>query len=316
MKLSFVIPCYRSEKYIAKTIYEIRTKMLERKDTEYEIIAVNDGSPDHVFEVLKKLTVEISELIVINLATNFGQENARMAGLRHVSGDYIVCLDDDGQCPMNELWRLIEPLEQGADMSIAKYSEKKQSRFKNFGSYINSKMTHWLLKMPKNIEMSNFFAFNRMLCDQIIQYMNPYPFITGLVFRSTQNVFNVQMEERERTEGTTGYTLKKLLGLWLNGFTNFSVKPLRVADITGMICAVFGFVFGLSVVIRKLFTPDMLIGYASIIAAIFFIGGLIMLLLGLIGEYIGRIFICLNQTPQYVIREIVTNKKEEIPETQ
>lgn len=316
MKLSFVIPCYRSEKYIAKTIYEIRTKMLERKDTEYEIIAVNDGSPDHVFEVLKKLTVEISELIVINLATNFGQENARMAGLRHVSGDYIVCLDDDGQCPMNELWRLIEPLEQGADMSIAKYSEKKQSRFKNFGSYINSKMTHWLLKMPKNIEMSNFFAFNRMLCDQIIQYMNPYPFITGLVFRSTQNVVNVQMEERERTEGTTGYTLKKLLGLWLNGFTNFSVKPLRVADITGMICAVFGFVFGLSVVIRKLFTPDMLIGYASIIAAIFFIGGLIMLLLGLIGEYIGRIFICLNQTPQYVIREIVTNKKEEISETQ
>ena len=316
MKLSFVIPCYRSEKYIAKTIYEIKTKMLERKDTEYEIIAVNDGSPDHVFEVLKKLIVDIPELIVINLSTNFGQENARMAGLRHISGDYIVCLDDDGQCPMNELWRLIEPLEQGADMAIAKYLEKKQSRFKNFGSYINSKMTHWLLKMPKNIEMSNFFAFNRMLCDQIIQYMNPYPFITGLVFRSTQNVVNVQMEERERTEGTTGYTLKKLIGLWLNGFTNFSVKPLRVADITGMICAIFGFVFGLSVVIRKLFTPDMLIGYASIIAAIFFIGGLIMLLLGLIGEYIGRIFICLNQTPQYVIREIVANKKEEIPKTQ
>lgn len=310
MKLSFVIPCYRSEKYIANTINEIRTKMLEREGMQYEIIAVNDGSPDNVFEVLKELSMDIPELIAINLSTNFGQENARMAGLRHTSGEYIVCLDDDGQCPINDLWKLIEPLENGMDMSIAKYPIKKQSRFKNWGSYINSKMTHWLLKMPKDIEMSNFFAFNRMLCNQIVQYVNPYPFITGLVFRSTQSVVNVQMEERERTEGTTGYTLRKLLALWLNGFTNFSVKPLRIADVAGMIFAVFGFLFGIIVIIRKLLIPDMLAGYASIIAAMFFIGGLIMVLLGLVGEYIGRIFICLNQTPQYVIREIVTNKDE------
>lgn len=314
MKLSFVIPCYRSEKYIDKTIYEIINKMRERKELQYEIIAVNDGSPDKVFEVLKRLSISIPELSVINLSTNFGQENARMAGLRYSSGDYIICLDDDGQCPMDELWNLLEPLEKGMDMSIAKYPKKKQSGFKNFGSFINNKMTHWLLKMPKDIEMSNFFAFNRMLCDQITQYLNPYPFITGLVFRNTQSVVNVDMEERERTEGTTGYTFKKLIALWLNGFTNFSVKPLRVADIIGMASAFFGFVFGIVVIIRKILMPDMLAGYASLMAAMFFLGGLNMLLLGLVGEYVGRIFICLNQAPQYVIREIVTNKSDDCDE--
>lgn len=311
MKISFVIPCYRSERYIARTIGDIRTKMAEHGEWKYEIIAVNDGSPDHVFEVLKELTLKIPELTVINLSENFGQENARMAGLRHTSGDVIVCMDDDGQCPIHELWRLIQPLQEGMDISIAKYAKKKQSKFKNVGSFINHKMTHWLIKMPKDIEMSNFFAFNRMLCDQIIQYKNPYPFITGLIFRSTQSVINVPMEENERTEGTTGYTLKKLISLWLNGFTNFSVKPLRVADITGMICSAFGFLFGVVVIIRKLLIPNILIGYSSMIASLFFIGGIIMLLLGIVGEYVGRIFICLNQTPQYVIREIVSSKKEE-----
>lgn len=316
MKLSFVIPCYRSEAFIANTISEIRETMAQRTDIHYEIIAVNDGSPDNVFEVLKELAKKWKELVVIDLSMNFGQENARLAGINYSSGDYIVCLDDDGQCPMSEVWRLIEPLQEGYDVSIARYPEKKQSAFKNFGSRVNSIMTHWLLKMPESIEMSNFFAFNKRMRSEIIRYKNPYPFITGLFFRATQRVINVEMEERERTQGTTGYTLRKLVGLWLNGLTNFSVKPLRVADGLGIVFALIGFAFGLITIIRKLLQPDMLAGYASIIAAIFFVGGILMLLLGMIGEYIGRIYLCLNQMPQYVIRQVVSFSEEKQCEEQ
>ena len=316
MKLSFVIPCYRSETYITDTIFEIRATMAQRTDIHYEIIAVNDGSPDNVFEVLKELAKKWKELVVIDLSMNFGQENARLAGINYSSGDYIVCLDDDGQCPMSEVWRLIEPLQEGYDVSIARYPEKKQSAFKNFGSRVNSIMTHWLLKMPESIEMSNFFAFNKRMRSEIIRYKNPYPFITGLFFRATQRVINVEMEERERTQGTTGYTLRKLVGLWLNGLTNFSVKPLRVADGLGIVFALIGFAFGLITIIRKLLQPDMLAGYASIIAAIFFVGGILMLLLGMIGEYIGRIYLCLNQMPQYVIRQVVSFSEEKQCEEQ
>lgn len=305
MKLSFVIPCYRSETYITETISEIRETMAQRTDIDYQIIAVNDGSPDRVIDVLRALAQEWKELLVIDLMMNFGQENAMLAGINYATGDYVVCLDDDGQCPMHEIWRLLAPLQDGYDVSIARYPVKKQSAFKNFGSKVNSITTHWLLKMPKDVEMTNFFAFSRKIRDEIIRYKNPYPFITGLFFRVTQNVVNVEMEERERTQGTTGYTLGKLIGVWLNGFTNFSIKPLRVADGLGIIFAIFGFAFGLITIIRKLLNPDMLAGYASIFSAIFIVGGILMLLLGMIGEYIGRIYLCLNQMPQYVVREVI-----------
>ena len=311
MKLSFVIPCYRSETYITDTILEIRQTMAQRPDVAYQIIAVNDGSPDNVIQVLRELSLKWNELIVIDLMMNFGQENARLAGLNYASGDYIVCLDDDGQCPMNQVWRLIEPLQKGYDVSIARYPRKKQSAFKNFGSKINSMMTHWLLKMPKSVEMSNFFAFNSCMRDEIIRYKNPYPFITGLFFRVTQKVVNVEMEERERIQGTTGYTLGKLIGLWLNGLTNFSLKPLRIADGMGVLFALMGFAFGVFTVVRKIINPEMLAGYASMIAAIFFVGGILMLLLGMLGEYVGRIYLCLNQMPQYVVREVIGAEKSE-----
>lgn len=308
MKISFIIPCYRSENTIEAVIKEITVKMQERVEFDYEIITVNDCSPDNVWKKLCDLTKEFKHLKAINLNRNYGQESARLAGLKMATGNYAVCLDDDGQCPMDYLWDLLSPLEMGAaDMVVAKYPHKKQSWFKNFGSKINHFMTHQLLDMPAGLEMSNFFAMNKILYKSILEYKNPYPFITGLVCNVTQNIVNVPMEERERFDGTTGYTFKKLLGLWMNGFTNFSIVPLRIADLLGIICAFVGFAFGLISIVRKIVFPEILLGYTSLIASIFFVGGILMLLLGMIGEYIGRIFICINNVPQYVVKETITN---------
>ncbi len=309
--LSFVIPCYRSQYTISDVVSEIIRKCSERKDFDYEIICVNDGSPDNVWNVIRDYAKDDNRVIGINLNRNFSQSNAQMAGLGYANGDIIVCLDDDGQCPIDRLWDLIAPIERDeGDMTFAKYPQKKQSLFKNFGSRINQYTTHFLLDLPKDVETSNFWAINRLLCSQIVQYTNPFPFITGIVCNATKRIINVPMEERERVSGTTGYTFKKLLHLWMNGFTNFSVVPLRVASFLGVICSMIGFIAGLISVIRKIVSPDILTGYTSIIATVLFVGGIIMLLLGMIGEYVGRIFICINKTPQYVIREVINGNHD------
>lgn len=301
-KLSFVIPCYGSEKTITSVIEEIIDTVSSRNP--YEIICVNDCSPDNVYEVLKKLARDNNRIKVLSLAKNFGQHNALMAGYGEVTGDIIISLDDDGQTPAKECYKLINQLNENNDVIYARYKEKKHSIFKNFGSRIAALMGQILLEVPKDLYVSSYFVCKRYVIDEIIKYKNPYSYLCGLILRTTKKIRNVDIEHREREIGETGYTFTKLLGIWLNGFTAFSVKPLRIATILGMICSMFGFAYGIWVIIKKLFINDSTpMGYSSMMAAIVFIGGMIMIMLGLIGEYIGRIYISINNAPQYVIRE-------------
>lgn len=305
-KLSFVIPCYNSSLTVPGVISEIGRTVAERSGVEYEIVAIVDGSPDDVFSILKDIAATDSHIKIIELAKNFGQANALMAGYNYTSGDIIVTLDDDGQCPLDHLWDLIQPVATGeADMSVARYPEKKQSLVKNAGSALNGFMARVVMGFPKDFEMSNYYAFDRLVLNQIIKYKNPFPYLSGLAFSATRRIVNVPMEERERAAGSTNYTMRKLINLWLNGFTSFSVAPLRIADVLGLVCALAGFLYGMYVVLRKLLFNDIVAGYASLLAGVLFVGGVIMILLGLIGEYVGRIFICINQSPQFVVREIV-----------
>lgn len=309
--ISFCIPCYRSELTIEAVIDEIKYEIKKQENKyQYEIVCAVDGSPDNVYQKLKFLAEKDDKIKVINLSKNFGQAGARMATLKYATGDYLVCLDDDGQCPMNHFWDLFKPIIDGKDVSIAKYEKKKQSLFKNIGSSLNKYTTHSLLDVDKEFKMSNFFILTRYIAEELLKYTNPYPFMTGLITRSTNNIELVEMDDRERFSGTTGYTLKTLLSHWLNGFTSFSIKPLRISSLIGVICAFFGFDFGIYSIIRKIIVPDIQVGWTSIIAILLFIGGLIMLMLGMIGEYIGRIYISLNNAPQYVVRDTINIDEE------
>lgn len=301
--ISFILPCYGSEKTLEAVIDEIKTVVGQKKEYDYEIIAVNDCSPDGVWELIKRLAANDSRIKGIDFAKNRNRPGAVMAGLSNSKGDFCVVMDDDGQCPTPELWKLIQPLREGYDVSIASYPERKQSRFKNFGTEVNKMMTEVVIGRPKNLQFTNFMVMKRFVADKITEYKNPYPYMTGLLLRTTQHIANVPMEQRARLEGSTTFTFKKMLSLWMNGFTAFSVKPLRVADIVGVLSAVVGFIYTLITIVRKLVYPDIAVGYSSIMAAMLIIGGIIMFLLGIIGEYIGRIYICINNSPQYVIRE-------------
>ena len=305
MKISFCIPCYRSEKTIETVIAGIHEAMSGHADYETEIVCAIDGSPDDVYGVLRKIAADDTTVKVINLSKNYGQPGARMASLQYATGDIHVCLDDDGQCPMENLWELIQPVLDGYDVSIARYPSKKQSAFKNFGSWLNEKMVHTLLDVPSDYYFSNFWVMQKFVTDEILQYPNPYPYITGLVAQITRSIAYVSMEEHDRLSGTTGYTFKKLVDSWLNGALNFSVKPVRMATLLGSTTAVVGFVVALVEIIRKLCGVDINMGFTSIISAILIVGGMQMIILGVLGEYIARTFISINKAPQYVVKNTI-----------
>ena len=309
-KVSFVIPCYRSALTIEKVVNEIQNAMDKLQKYSFEIILVNDCSPDDTFEVITKLCEENSNICGVNLAKNFGQHAALMAGFHQVTGDILVCLDDDGQTPADEVGKLLAEIEAGQDVVYASYDHKKHSMFRNFGSWVNEKMLQFLLGKPKELFVSSYFAARRFIVDEMLRYENAYPYVIGLVLRSTKKIVNVSVSHREREIGTSGYTLGKLLGLWFNGFTAFSTKPLRIATASGTVFAGLGFLYALYTIIKKFVNPAVPMGFSSIMSAILIIGGLILLVLGLVGEYIGRMYICMNNAPQFVVRDFIPAKEE------
>lgn len=323
--ISFVIPCYRSQGTIETVINEIRETINQKNATvrhseqssegtaakiparvfSYEIILVNDCSPDDVWSVIKRLVAEDHNIKGICLAKNFGQHCALMAGYAQATGDYVVSLDDDGQTPACETFKLVDELEKGYDVVYGYYEHAKQHLFRRFGSWTNKKMAEAIIGQPKTLKTTSFFIMKKFIVEEIVKYPHPFAYISGLVFRATKNLGNVEVGHRLRLEGESGYTIAGLIRLWINGFTAFSVKPLRAATFIGFLCAIIGLIAGGFVVYEKLMNPAVPLGYTSLLASMLFIGGMIMLLLGLIGEYVGRIYISINHSPQYVIREKV-----------
>ena len=303
--VSFVIPCYRSEKTLEAVINEIEETMNGSNDYDYEILLVNDGSPDNTWDVIRKIAAERDKdkVIGINFAKNFGQHAALMAGLGKSKGDYVVCLDDDGQTPANEVFKLLDALNDGSDAVYARYGHKQHSLFRNFGTAMNEWMASVMLGKPKELFVSSYFAVRRFVVDEMIKYESSYPYVIGLVLRTTKRIVNVDVNHRKREIGASGYTFSKLMALWINGFTAFSIKPLRIATLSGTIFAFLGFLYGIFTVIKKFVNPNVPVGFSALMSAMIFIGGMLMLMMGMVGEYLGRVYISQNRNPQYVIRE-------------
>lgn len=308
--ISFVIPCYRSEKTLEAVVDEIEQTMSGISAYDHEIILINDGSPDDTWGTIRKVAQRSSSVTGINLAKNFGQHAALMAGLNATKGDIVICLDDDGQTPAGEAGKLIEALENGADVAYARYSRKQHNLFRNFGTAMNEWMASVMLGKPKSLYVSSYFAARRFVVDEMVRYDGSFPYVIGLVLRTTRNIVNVDVTHRRREQGESGYTLTKLFALWINGFTAFSIKPLRIATFSGMVFAIFGFIYGIYTVIKKFVNPAVPVGFSALMSAVMFIGGMLMLMLGMIGEYLGRMYISQNENPQYVIRETTRDESK------
>ncbi|RJO60632.1 glycosyltransferase [candidate division WS5 bacterium] len=306
-KLSIVIPVYNAE----KTIYNLVEELIDNLDRHYqlEIVLVNDNSKDRSEEVCVLLYERYREIVKFySLSRNYGEHSAVMAGLNKATGDYAVIMDDDFQNPVSEVVKLVNnALENDHDVVYSFYEKKKHSLFRNLGSRFNDKIANVMLKKPKDLYLSSFKILNRFLIDEIIKYQGPYPYIDGLILQITDNIGKVKIEHHSRQEGRSGYTFNKLILLWLNMFTSFSILPLRVSIIFGFLFSFFGVVLGIYTVFEKLSNPDMPIGYTSLFVVVSVFAGVQLIMLGMVGEYIGRVFLSLNKRPQYTIKKTYEN---------
>lgn len=312
MLISIAIPCYNSSKTIGTVVDEIAETFACQSEHEYQIILVNDGSPkDNTFEVIKELCSKNKKIIGVDLSRNFGQASAKLAALNYVEGDCVVFMDDDGQHPAKYIIDIADKISEGYDLVYAHFPNKKHSLFKKITSFMHRKISEISGTKPKGIYVSAFQGWSRFIVDQVIKYKSPFPSTGGFIMKISSKVCNIEAEHRKRMEGSSGYTLKKLLNLWMDSLTNFSVVPLRVSTLLGFCFSIFGILYGIYIVLRKLFFPNIAAGYASIASIILVSSGIIMLILGFLGEYIGRMYMIMNQLPQYIIREVVRGENTE-----
>ena len=296
---------------------ELTQTLATREDRfDYELILVNDGSPDGLTGTILELCKQFPKIVFVNLSRNFGQHSALMAGFSRVRGDIVVCLDDDGQTPANECFKLVDKVLEGYDIVFAEYPRRQQNWFRNLGSGFNALCNQYFFNQPKSLHANSYYACLRFVVDAALLYPNPFPYVTGLLFQSVKTYAKVPVRHRARFEGESGYTLKTLIRLWLNGVTSFSIKPLRFANYLGWLTALFGFLFAVVIIVRKLLNPEMQTGWASTMALMLFLGGITIALIGIVGEYIGRIYLSINRQPQYVVRDVLDRRDAPTVEAQ
>ncbi|MCD8381611.1 MAG: glycosyltransferase family 2 protein [Clostridiales bacterium] len=304
MLVSIVIPCYYSEKTIRKVVEMVMAEFARNDGYTCEFVLVNDGSKDGTYAEIEKLAAEYPNVRGVNLMRNFGQHNALMCGLHYAVGDCVLGMDDDMQTHPSQIFRLIHKLEEGYDLVYGVYPERKNSAGKNLTSKINEVTSRIMLERPKGISSSNFWIITRAVQMETIKYDSYNPYIDGIFYRVTHNIGNVPVEHFKRESGVSGYTLRKLINLWLR-YWNYSVIPLRVSFFLGVFSVFAGVIIAILVVINKMIYPDVAVGWSSTLCVVVLLFGLVLLVLGVIGEYLGKIILILNNTPQYIIRETV-----------
>lgn len=305
---SIIIPCYKSSQTIRKVVEMTAAELENLNIHEYEFILVDDYSPDGgaTLDQLRALARDHAYVKVIALAKNSGQHNAVMAGLNYASGELLIAMDDDMQTHPSQLKYLLAEIDKGYDIVYGYYPQKKHSHFRNFGSFMNYFTVRILIGKPKDMKTSSYWVIRRFVRDYVVQYKSPYTHLQGLFLRTTRNISCIPIKHFDREVGESGYTFKKLIQLWSN-IMGYSVIPLRMATYCGYFFSLLSILGAVIVVIRKLLNPAMAMGWPSVMCAICFFSGIIMLFLGLIGEYLGRMFLGMNNQPQFVVRQIYTH---------
>jgi glycosyltransferase involved in cell wall biosynthesis len=302
MLISIVIPVYNSEKSISNIVRDLESVF--RESYQHEIILVNDGSRDDSDGVCRDLHSKFQGRVVyLELSRNFGEHNAVMAGLNIAKGDWVIIMDDDQQNPAEEAKKLTDyAISSNYEVIYAKYDDKKHGLGRNLGSWFNDKVANLMLQKPKELYLCSFKIISAKIVKEIICYELPFPYIDGIILSITRDIGTLKVKHGKRHEGKSGYTIGKLIHLWSNMFTNFSIIPLRIAIVCGFIFSGIGFVLGIYTVIEKIMNPEIPLGYASLFVAMSFFSGMILIALGMLGEYIGRIFLSINRRPQFVIK--------------
>ena len=304
MNVSIIVPVYGSAGCIEELVRRV-SEAFAVSGYAYEILLVNDGSLDDSWARIRDAAAQNRAVRGINLRRNFGQDNALMAGIRESKGDIVVVMDDDLQHDPRDAVMLARQVEAGFDVCFARFPDKKQALWKNLGSWLNDKMANTLVDKPRDLYLSPFKAICGEVAREVADYDGPFPYLDGLLFRITRNVTQVDVEHHHRFAGQSHYTFRRSVSVWLRVATLFSLFPLRVATVLGFVFALIGLFLALFFTVGKIFYPNEPVGWASLIVAVLVLGGIQLAALGIIGEYIGRIYLHLNRRPQYSVKEKV-----------
>lgn len=314
MKYSIIIPCYRSSHTIRQVVELTCEEMTRLGRTPFEMILVDDFSPDggETVKELIALSSEHDNITVVELARNAGQHNAIMAGLHYAEGDFIVLMDDDMQTHPSQLESLFVKFDEGYDVIYGYYPDKKHSAFRNFGSWVNYTTVRVLIGKPKDLRTSSYCMMRKYVRDSIIRYPAQYSHMQGLVLRtvSPAKIASVPIKHFERAYGTSNYSMRKLLSLWSN-IAGFSIVPLRMSRRAGELLSVIGLIGMIWLIVRKILHSTQILGWTSTMMAIIFFSGVILITLGVVGEYVGRMFLTIGNYPQFVVRDVYRGGKEQ-----
>jgi glycosyltransferase involved in cell wall biosynthesis len=303
-ELSLVIPVYNGSRTVGPLV-EQTAKIFG--STTFEIVLVNDGSEDDSEKVCAQLVERFPQNVTfVHLSRNFGEHSAVLAGFTHARGRYVAVLDDDGQNPPEEVVRMLDELKRkNYDVVYGHYIEKKHSWFRNLGSRFNDRIATLMLHKPKDLYLSSFKVMNRFLVNEIIKYRGPYPYTDGLIYRVTRNIGQIPVEHRVSQSGPSRYTFRRLVRLWLNMFLNFSIKPLRISVYVGLLASCLSLLSLIAILIDKLWiTKNVTLGIPTVLGSVVFFSGIQLMILGLVGEYLGRLYLDQTGTPQFVVRYV------------
>jgi undecaprenyl-phosphate 4-deoxy-4-formamido-L-arabinose transferase len=310
VELSFVIPVFNASGTVGRVVQRIHELYGEMS---IEVVLVNDGSHDDSESRCRELAEHYPQSVVfLHLARNFGEHSAVLAGLNHARGDYVAILDDDGQNPPDEVRRLYDAIRSGGhDVVYGRYRTKQHGWMRNLGSRFNDRVANLMLHKPPELYLSSFKVLNRFAVQEITRYKGAFPYIDGLILRATRNLGQVEVEHRSREGSESGYTLRKLMRLWLNMFLNFSITPLRLSALLGLFTSLVSLVLLVAIVIDKLYiNPELTHGLPTVLVVVVFFAGVQLVILGTIGEYLGRLFLDHSKSPQFVVRYVQRGSKQ------
>jgi glycosyltransferase involved in cell wall biosynthesis len=306
--ISIVVPVYNSQDCVP-ALHSAVKKALEQFGA-YELILVNDKSHDRSWQEIERVCALDNKVIGISFRKNFGQDNALIAGLSFAKGEYVVIMDDDLQHSPDDILKLYEECKKGYDVCFALFEEKKQKGWKNMGSWLNGKLAEKLLQKPNAIYLSPFKIIKREVVNEILKYPGAYPYIDATILTITSNLTQIPIEHHDRYKGKSNFSFIRSLSVFLNNMTNYSAYPLRLITKVGFTVSIFSILAGIAYLVDYMVSSHKVEGWITVVILIIFFGGLTVMCLGLIGEYIARIFMSVNKKPQYTLDKVVNYRKE------
>ena len=305
--LTIVVPVYRGAATVGLLVDALSRL---RPEGGMEIILVNDGSPDNSAASCRAAQTSTDMPVVyVEHTRNFGEHNAVMSGLRLARGAYVITMDDDLQNPPEEVVKLYDHARNGGwDVVYTRYASKKHAAWRNLGSAFANQVADWLLDKPKGLYLSSFRCMSQMVVQSVTAYRGPYPYVDGLIMQVTQRIDSIEVLHLPRAEGRSNYTITRLVRLWLNLATSFSLAPLRLAIFAGIGMAMLGTIGAVATIVEALTTRATPSGWASTMTVLLLVAGVQSIILGVMGEYLGRTFLSANGKPQGTVRLIERGK--------